>query len=328
MVCVISDHAGLHHEFLHFHVRTFCFLSGLVAGDAPSLRSLHNLTFRLVLPLLLWCLLLDPIVFHTDPLQVPSRATWAGKVFGNIFHAGMHEFPYLWYLYALVCWRLWGFLLAPLRPSARVLAAVAASALGGYADLRGVFKLDYAVACFPIFVLGQVLGPELPMPALLGTACAMGFLAAIFALQTEPTLRAFQRDVPIAGWAHLVTDFCEPASMRLLWLRGLWKNTLELTKGLLFLACCPRSSGLISKLGRHTLYPYLLHPVAMHWFDQLLAFLPHELHSAWKHAAAPCLLTAVLASWPVRAVLGVFLEPSWAERWLAARRELGGRDQH
>jgi len=261
-------------------------------------------------------------------LQVPSRTTWAGIVWGNLFHAGMHEFPYLWYLFALVFWRLWSLLLAPLRPSVQILVAVSASALSGYADLSRVFKLDYALACFPIFVLGQVAGPEILLrtdqeyPRICSwcmAAIAAALLAAVFALQARPEGQAFQSDMPVAGWAHFVTDFCSTASIRLLWLRGLWKNVLELTKGLLFVACCPRGLGPLAYLGRHTLYPYLLHPAAMHWSDKFMHFLPAETHSAWRFAVAPLLLAAGLSAWPVRALLRVFLEPTWAEKYLAAR---------
>lgn len=289
------------------------------------MRSLRNLTFQLAVPLLIWCILLDPLLFHTDPTLVPSRTTLAGTVFGNLFSAGSPEFPYLWYLFALISWRLWGFLLAALRPGAKLLLALCMSALGGYAELSHLFKLDYAVACFPIFVAGQVVGPALASwSCLLGRCTRMmsgGLLAAILSVQMSAAGRAFVSEIPVAGWPHLVTDFCTVDEARMFWVRGLCRNALELTKGVLFLICCPRSPCFMTELGQRTLYPYLLHPVAMYWCEKVFHGLPNtfaDRHNYLKLFVMPCILAAALASWPVRPIFRVFLEPAWLERILGA----------
>merc|ERR1719464_1064291 len=159
------------------------------------------------------------------------------------------------------------------------------------------------------------------MPSsLLVKAVGGALLAVAFGLQTSAQGRVVMEAVPSFGWAGLPTEFCSSEEVALYWIRGLFKNVLELSKGLIFLLlCCPRSGGPMARLGRHSIYPYLLHPIALEWCGPLLNVTP----PACQLLVLPLAVTVLLASWPVRLVFGIFLEPRWLERLLAADERSG-----
>jgi len=318
-------------DFSEFHTRTFCLISGFVTGDGVlGPESMRGLAFHTIAPLLLWCIALEPLLLRMLLGEgATSAAEYGRQLIDNVFHADASKV--CWYWFALVCWRIWGSVLAVLRPSARLIVALAFSALGGYAKLgqtwvyfsrEGAFKMNMAVACFPIFVVGQLFPLERVLRRLPQTksTAALGWLllAVLFCAQESLQGRAFMAEMPSFGWAYLPKQFCGTLEVSLYWVRGLFKNMLELTKGLAFLLlCCPRSKGLISALGRHSIYPYLLHPVALQGWTVVAEAVSPVLPLQCQLLLLPVALTVLLASWPVRLVFRVFLEPSWLERLLA-----------
>uniref|UniRef100_A0A7S4Q5Z8 Uncharacterized protein n=1 Tax=Alexandrium monilatum TaxID=311494 RepID=A0A7S4Q5Z8_9DINO len=331
---------GVCGDFAEFHTRTFCLVSGILSRDACSPRAMRGLAFRVVVPLLLWCIALEPLLLRVArgyPLL--SAGLFARKVVDNVFHAEASRV--IWYWFALVCWRLWACPLSALCPWARLIVALAISALAGYAKLgqtwvyyakEGAFKMNMALACLPLFVVGQLLPlrwllDRMPM-TWVTMAVGAGLLSATYAMHKSPEGLEFMDDIPSFGWAHLPVQYCEPReAAALYWIRGLFKNALELTKGLIFLLlCCPRSNSILTTFGRHSIYPYLLHPVVLDWLGPVVKATP----PACQLLVLPLVITAVLASWPVRVLFGPFLEPVWLERLLEAREgpECGGDTAH
>eukprot|EP00413_Alexandrium_margalefii_P047406 CAMPEP_0204594820 /NCGR_PEP_ID=MMETSP0661-20131031/52301_1 /ASSEMBLY_ACC=CAM_ASM_000606 /TAXON_ID=109239 /ORGANISM="Alexandrium margalefi, Strain AMGDE01CS-322" /LENGTH=208 /DNA_ID=CAMNT_0051605261 /DNA_START=13 /DNA_END=639 /DNA_ORIENTATION=- len=185
-----------------------------------------------------------------------------------------------------------------------------------------------ALACFPVYAVGLTFPAtvfdrlDLVLPwGLRSVVVGLGLLALLLALQLSPAGMSFVDDVPPFGWAHLMTSFCGPKEVALLWIRGLFKNLLELTKGLIFIfCCCPRKRvPLLSHVGRHTIYPYMLHLYAREIWSDAVGGRTGLLQRVFEVSLLPVLVAVLLASAPVRWVFGPILEPLWLERLLGSR---------
>mmetsp|Transcript_180549 Transcript_180549/g.572837 ORF Transcript_180549/g.572837 Transcript_180549/m.572837 type:complete len:470 (-) Transcript_180549:282-1691(-) len=133
--------------------RSFAFLSGSVTKAQPSKRYFQGLTFRLVVPLVIHCCVLAPLLLYAVEHQhMPDFHKLPERITKSLFYADAEA---VWYLFALIQWRIWACLLGPMHPVAQMTTALLFAAFGGYADMCA-FKLDEAVASFPLFVAGQL----------------------------------------------------------------------------------------------------------------------------------------------------------------------------
>lgn len=305
---------GIHRFIGGFHTRTFCLISGFNCRNPLHHRSLRNSLFQLFVPLLLALVIIDPVL--------------------KSLLASLPKFPlqnFHWYLCALICWRSWSILLAPLKPVGKLIAAIAISGVGSYFDLSfesrslSFVNLNAAAHMFPIFVVGQQVQLEnilrrLP-PWRCTTALGIGLLSLICGIQESTTLRTWFDSMNLPAFM-VQWKFCDSTDIRffcLYWIRGLFVHVFETTKGVIFILCCPRSRSIASDLGQFTVYPLMLHLHAIRvWRLFVERFMDEPVLSFAPLATfiAAFAITAFLASRPVRAALGIFIQPTWMETLL------------
>lgn len=318
-----------------FCTRTFGFISGIVSQDLPSLKSFKGLVFKLITPLLFYIVLIEPIAL---PLSLGSWYTswneYTLRIVSNITKA---QAGATWYMFALIHWRIWGWMLQQLKPAWRLLLALVLAGVAGYTNLDS-FKLVQAITSFPLYVAGQLFPYRYVMERFQWnfSTALVGFcvLLAMGAVGATEEGRSFLEDIPYWGWTaseirwEPERDACGQIESALVWVRGLFRTVWELCKTVVFLILvCPRSHlGLISDLGAQTLYPFLLHYTFVELENRFMHYSLREAqygNVAWAGVwlaqfAAIFLLVTVLSSWPVRKIFQPLFEPSWLERLLTS----------
>merc|ERR1719491_2230065 len=111
--------------------------------------------------------------------------------------------------------------------------------------------------------------------------------------------------------------------MPLFWVRVLAGTSLEILKSIVFLfLVCPRGPTLFTDAGKHSLYAYLLHAFVLPWLGKAAVMTPWLKDRIAMALPLKVIVVAVdilicggacamLASWPVRSVFGLILEPTW-----------------
>lgn len=240
-----------------FHVPVFVAVAGYFAkSDAPGPKQLKRLITDLVLPYLIfeaiwtgihWALSGRPRIDFVSP-------SWT-----------------LWFLLALILWRVVLPYLALLRFP--LLISVAVSVASGYLPaLGGVLALDRALALLPFFVLGWKLR-QLPLTDLWLTAStrtiwavravSIGvFTALALVIATD---MGFWRDVKIRR--VLLFQEAYPSFGYDEWWAGGLRLAAIVVAGVLvlaFLTLMPRRGTWFSPLGQATMYVYLLHSFVLY----------------------------------------------------------------
>ncbi|GAA2223115.1 acyltransferase family protein [Herbiconiux moechotypicola] len=304
-----SDAAyGVYLFIYSFHVPVFVAVAGYFAkATPPGAKQLKRIVTDLVLPYLVFELIWTGVHWlsrgsATLDLASPS---WT-----------------LWFLLALIVWRVALPYLALLRFP--LLISVAVSIGAGYLPaIDGTFAADRTLALLPFFVLGWRLR-QLPVTSwwlaasarrvLLVRGCAVGLFAALavvigagMPLWRELLVRRvllFEQAYPDFGYDQW-------------WAGALRLGAIALATVLLFafLALMPRRETPVAKLGQATMYVYLLHSFVLYpfrefgWLDgpQPWWVLPAML-------VFSVLVALALASAPVRRVFRPLVEPR--ARWL------------
>eukprot|EP00927_Polykrikos_kofoidii_P049529 TRINITY_DN4357_c0_g1_i1.p1 TRINITY_DN4357_c0_g1~~TRINITY_DN4357_c0_g1_i1.p1 ORF type:complete len:451 (-),score=42.70 TRINITY_DN4357_c0_g1_i1:48-1400(-) len=319
-----------------FHIKCFAFMSGLMARKEPSAKKFKSLFYTLLVPNLLWCLVGFPSMTYMVNWRLPNDFHELVNVWYNGFFAGTAGTN--WFLWGLLWWNFGGMLLVDLPPILRVIVATLVAAAGGY-DSSGLFSFSMAITTLPVFVFGQVvpwerilaLVPDDRKRRVLGVCMAIIF----FFLERVPVGSQFINDIPQYSWNRNVWRLWwwdkpdATCDLPLTWTGSLWirgavfRNVLEVTKILLFLLyVCPRGESFMSRLGRYSLYPMLIHHQLMEleltWFaDPGAASLPAPSNVPlalllYAGQIVFCFgLTAVLSTRPVRAIWWVIIEPTW-----------------
>jgi len=243
-----------------------------------------------------------------------------------------------WYMYALVCWRVGGWGLMSMKPITRCVASLMIMIMSGYIiDSPGFIR--NAGIYLPIFVAGQLFPLKEVMSRIPEVTPTM-FIAGVTLLlatarwEFSDTGLSFLNGIPFYSWGHTEgppDGYCNFAAFSSFWLRGLFRNVLEVSKGLvLILLCCPRQENLLSRLGQYSLYTYLLHPWCQDFVNkgiQIYDWRPHPNAKSSVEFQWACVFGAIvyafamnifLTSWPVRTVFSPILEPAWLERLFAA----------
>lgn len=309
------------------HTRSYCFLNGLVAKDGPSTRALRNVVTRLLVPLLLFAIV-EPLLEgrvkdYRNQLKYRvefARWPWCGEPAALL--------P-IWYLHALLWWRLGGFLLHPLPPVAKLLVAFLISSAGGYLKLIQCSALEPAASFFVVYVAGQLCPVEellRRVPSTWGSfATGMLYLLVSSFFLASPLGLAFMDDsvVPIWGWAGVAHH--GGLAHGLYFLRGLFRHVFELSRffAFLVLGVCPRGSSVLSNLGQRSLYAYLLNGPLVHDLFKMVhvPVSPYYLGKLIQWEALVVLsvfITLLLSAAPVREVFRHILEPVWLEQLLDA----------
>eukprot|EP00928_Gymnodinium_smaydae_P058310 TRINITY_DN41519_c0_g1_i1.p1 TRINITY_DN41519_c0_g1~~TRINITY_DN41519_c0_g1_i1.p1 ORF type:complete len:475 (+),score=30.82 TRINITY_DN41519_c0_g1_i1:60-1427(+) len=334
---------------LPFCLRIFVFVSGVVSRSPPSKKAFRSMLWRVAVPFVAYCTVLDSFILQL-PFQnlqsilhdFPRKSIL--KLVNKRGAAGT-----AWYLQALVIWRLLGFATWNVPGKTRFVIALAVSSFVGYIKLDEIgldlFSATHALHSWPVFVLGQVLPwQELiaaikwtPRTSLLGRF----LLLSMFAIEAWDTSHARFIDVMPAdqwgsnfqleqwldfGWNEVSGPryFCTYTSMSVFWFRGLFRHAWELTKGLILcFLCCPRTRTPYTKWGMNSLYPYLLQLFFLRLIEHVYpdlwpAFLKGHFNVWWGVAVSWTLywavmvaVVALLASWPIRPLVALVLEPEW-----------------
>lgn len=348
MVLVFTTHCkSVHHDWPGHHAvmvfinpfctRCFALVSGIVTSrEEPNTASMQRLVFRLAAPLVIFCVFIEPLLVPMA-LGLPPKATlrlMPLRAATNLTEASAGA---TWYMFALIVWKLCGWMLLSLRPELRILVALVVSALDGYMPLQA-FKLGQAMSSFPVFLIGQLLpydlvvqrAPWRPLTALWGAL----LLFMIFAVGFTYTGIHFLLDLPMWGWSGSTFQAqevqCGAAEAAFIWVRGLFRNVLELTKSCLFLFfVCPHGhKGFITDLGAYTIYPFFLHYTVaileVRLVGQLSFPIPWGLTPAQRCAAGWFLqiaigfvVVALLSTRAVRILFGPVLQPKWLEKVMA-----------
>lgn len=331
-----------------FCLRMFAFCSGVVSRSPPSWKALGALSWRVVVPLVVWVSILDSFLF-----ELPFEGT--DTAFAGFFDRSWRklvspsgEIGEAWYLEALVLWRLLGFVLWPLkdRPGLRLTISVVVSSIVGFVAIS-YFSIGHALHSWPLFVAGQIFPWEAVTSRLQFSSLTalFGILVLVLMYMIEVIDRddfRFIDSMPADQWlTNFQTDerinfglmyssgdhaFCNDGDMWVFWFRGLFRHAWELTKGLaLMLCCCPQRQTFFTDWGRYSLYPYLNQLVLLRaiwpWARWPTVFVDNW--STWWAVGLSWVLfsvlvlavIALLASWPVRPAFALFLEPEWLWRW-------------
>jgi len=314
------------------HTRIYCFLSGVVAKDAPSKRGFRNIFGRLVLPIVLFSFV-DPLLVLSDQFGAQMKTNLI--VAYNPVYLGPAALMPIWYMHALVLWRLGGWAIYPLSPYCKFLVAFAVSAFGGYFVPLHLSALEPAFVYFVVYVLGQLCPMEAILKRLPQTWASISTGIVLLVMSTIwlslPFVLAFMDDgsIPIWGWAGRAHQ--SDLSGALYWLRGLFRHTFELSRGFVFLfLCCPRSPGRMAEWGQRSLYAYLLNNIFLTDFCRLV-HVPSSSTQAGQTVQIVILVTlsfslvALLSTAWVRELFRPILEPVWLENFLCGVPETKGK---
>lgn len=292
-----SDVAAGHlYDFVYlWHMPAFVFLSGYLSrGFSYSPARMWQLVTDLLVPYVLFEGLLAWFRLHVGGEQLQDL--WLDP-----------HFP-MWYLLALVAWRLVTPLLRPL-PGA-VLVAVAISIASGFVEGEWTALLDLPrlLGFLPFFVLGLKTTPETlewlrgRFPAVLG-AVTFGVIAVLAVNLDRWASTSYLYQHPLD-----LMDVPESTAV----LTRLLVMTVGLAGTLAWLTLVPRRGGWFTRMGAATMTVYLFHGFAVKgveyagfptWFDGqpwlgLLAATGFGLAVALGLAAPP-----------VRRVLGRVVDP-------------------
>jgi fucose 4-O-acetylase-like acetyltransferase len=299
-----------------FHMPLFAFVSGRFASAGPAGPARHGkLVTQLVVPYL---------VFNVIWFAVRT------VVEGDVSLDLARPYQHLWFLVALVTWRLLLPVFAALRYP--VTASVLVSVAAGYVGSVGVvFDSGKVFGMLPFFVLGWAVRERgLPGWATGLVRDTTALRAAAAALLAVPALAAYLlagpvQDLGLRAWVRMAENYADIGFPQ--WWAGGVRLVLLAVAAVLMtavLALVPRGAGRMTGWGGATMYVYMLHlfPLylveqrtdALDWFDSLpkLALL----------VVAAVAFTAVLSSRPVRRLTGPVVEPRVS--WLLSAQARGG----
>lgn len=284
------------YDFLYlWHMPAFVFLSGYLSrGFAYSPARMWQLVTDLLVPYVLFEGLLGWFRLHVGGERLQDL--WLDP-----------HFP-MWYLLALVVWRLVTPLLRPL-PGA-VLVAVGISIASGFLEGEWMALLDLPriLGFLPFFVLGLKTTPEAlewlrgRFPAVLGAVTfAVIAVLAVNLDRWAATGYLYQRPFDLMG----VPDSTAVATRLLVLVVGLAGTVAWLT-------LVPRGGGWFTRMGAATMIVYLFHGFAVKGVEY--AGLPARFDGhPWLGLLAATgfgLVVALgLAAPPVRRVLGRVVDP-------------------
>ncbi len=282
-----------------FHMPAFVLLAGLLSGP-PTERRTRRLLQSVAAPFLLFQVVHVLEVWALRGAVKPSYLLDPGWT--------------LWFLVALVAWRLTVPLWLALRPWAAIVVAVALSMLGSLQpSLPGALSFDRVLGLLPCFVVGLLLRDwvrrrggafpldRLPRPRLVATLAVGAASVACW---------AFARSMPRGLLRHADTF----EQMRLDPVVGVGARTLVLVLaclvGIALVTAMPARTTWWTHVGVRSMYVYLLHAPILFAAREtgVLAGKVSTLETVLLVVAAG-VLTLGLASGPVRSLTRWAVEP-------------------
>lgn len=277
-----------------FHMPAFVFVTGYLSRRYTGTpREATRLISTLAVPYL---------IFQT------IHATLDTVIMGRPFDVHVFQPAWtLWFLVGLLVWRIVTPLLKVLRYPMTV--AVLASLLVPLSPgLDQTWSMSRILGFLPFYVLGLVIDPAVLHRVRSGRWRVAGgavlLVLFILAFQLSPGIRASN--------FYMDASYAEAGMGPLL---GMGSRALSLLVGLVgtmaVLAITTSRQGWISRLGRYSLFVYLLHPMVLYPAQRLDVLQPYNTvaDTVWLTLAAIA-LTCVLASPPV----------VWLTRWIVQPR--------
>jgi len=292
-----------------FHMPAFVLVTGVLTAGLTTRRA-GRLVVGLVVPYVIFQVLqtieVSVLRGHAAPLHV-LVPRWT-----------------LWYLVALVLWRLSAPLWLALRPAVALVTALVLCVVGGLGGGVGhALALDDTLGFLPFFVAGLLLRNTAGLDRLGAVVASISLrwrvvagLVLLAALVGTALARdAFNRAALQPGFA---TDAIGASAGRGTLLRLILVGAAAVAT-LAVLVVMPRAAHWWTSVGRASIYVYLLHAL-------VLTPLRDE-GPPWTGASvvpvivvAAVALALVLASSPVRRLTGWAVEPHWAGSLLAPTR--------
>jgi fucose 4-O-acetylase-like acetyltransferase len=294
---------GLYTWIYLFHMPAFALVSGYLARRFTATpRECRRLVTGLLVPYLIFDVLHAVLGWAAEgePLRL------------SIFQPAFT----LWFLLALIAWRLVVPVLRVLRWPVAVTVAISLLAPlgGGLGDTLGLGRI---MSFLPFFAIGAAATPEM-VDRIKVAARGIGVRAAALVVGVLTAVAAYLMRVAIPRGAlqmrDAYTDFHDSTLEGILWRVALFIMALVLTTVLLILT--PQGQTRFTRLGQATLYVYLLHALVL---GPLLPVIG-SWEVSWPHvlalAAGGVLLTVVLGAKPVRRATRWLVEPRirWALR--------------
>lgn len=289
-----------------FHMPAFVLVTGVLSAELTTRRA-GRLVVGLVVPYVIFQVLqtieVSVLRGHAAPLHV-LVPRWT-----------------LWYLVAVVLWRLSAPLWLALRPTIAVVASLALCVLGGLgAGVGHALALDDTLGFLPYFVAGLLLRNAAGLDRIGGVVASIsrrwrvvaGLVLLAALVGTALTRDAFNRVALQPGFA---TDAVGASVGRGTLLRLILVGAAAVAT-VAVLVVMPRAAHWWTSVGRASIYVYLLHA---------LVLTPlRDAEPPWTGpsvvpvvVAAAVGLALLLASHPVRRITGWAVEPGWAGSLLA-----------
>ncbi|MDM7831769.1 acyltransferase family protein [Cellulomonas edaphi] len=283
-----------------FHMPAFVFVTGILTAELTRARA-GRLVTGLVVPYVIF----QSVQWLEVSLVQGSWAHWQL----------LTPRWTLWYLVAVLLWRLAAPLFEAMRPAAALaLALVVAVAAGLGAGVGGVLALDYTLGLLPFFVAGVLLrGANVPRLLAGPRARAAGIVVLVAAAGVAVVLHGHLPRLALRQGSaeELDTSDLRAAIIRVAVL-GLAAACVAAV-----LAVLPRQRHWWTSIGEASLFVYLLHPLVL--VPWRLGDLPDRVDTAWQVALvilAAATLAYLLSRRVTRAATAFAVEPRWAGRLL------------
>lgn len=294
------------YDFIYiFHMPAFILLSGFFAKGIGKVGYVWDLFRKLIVPYLIFQILYSGYYFMIGDSgwqTVWYEPHWA-----------------LWFLLSLFCWHLLLIVFKKIPSYVGLMFAVGIGLFVGYVDAVGhEFSLSRTFVFFPFFLLGYWLSKEklmkLTQPVVKVSAIALA-AAVIIVLSVSPSLPT---DWLLGSFSY--QDMGQPvwgAMFRL----GVYLLAILLASSLF--AWVPRKTYRWTKLGKQTLYVYLLHGVFIQFFREAGWFKVDEFIDVLGLAFLSMLIVLLLSSKVVIISFQPFIEGKITQLkgWINERKQ-------
>ncbi|MEO3829884.1 acyltransferase family protein [Actinomadura sp. B10D3] len=288
-----------------FHMPVFVFISGYFSrGFMRSTDKFRSIFPTLVVPYVIFILL-----YRAQLILINGVDFRLSEIFRPHF--------LMWFLVALVLWRLSAPLWAHLRHPVAI--SVALSLVAGSWAFTADSTLSRAAGLLPLFVLGLTIKPEHVRRLRAGWARWAGLAVLAAALPVAYVWRLGdvvpRIDTGFLYWNKGYADMGFGAAEGMSW--RLVTLAFAVLLGAAFLACIPRGRAWYTEMGTRTMYVYLLHGLIVKTFDYTGMLDRPVLHGPLGIVAVTLACTAlgvVLATAPVQRFTRWAVEPD--ARWL------------
>ncbi|WP_249869370.1 acyltransferase family protein [Oceanobacillus saliphilus] len=265
-----------------FHMPAFILLAGFFAKGSGNKEYIFNLMKKLLVPYLIFQVLYTIYYFYI------GRSGWQTGIF----------YPHwsLWFLLSLFSWHILLYWFKKIPALLSISIAVMIGLIVGYfGEIGHTFSLSRTFVFFPFFLIGfwltekQIMWIKHKAVKMISIAVMAGLAVAIYYL---PDINS--------GWLLASKSYSDLGMAQF---GGIARLLVYVTAGVMVisvLAWVPKKNlGLITDLGKRTLYVYLLHGFFIQFFRQHDLFEVNHAVDVLGLAAISALIVVILSSKPV-----------------------------